>query len=118
MGRAGDGRLVVVAAEDDVLRFVVEEGEGASRWSAPREARLPVSGDAMRIERIFSQLAGRQLFFGMLVRMADAHGRELCFLWDATWDGEGLAFSETPVDWARGNVFWLERLAEEGIAIN
>lgn len=118
VGRAGNGRLVVLAAQDDVLRFVVEAGVGASRWSAPREARLPVSGDAMRIERIFAQPAGSQLFFAMLVRMADAQGRELCFLWDATWDGEGLAFSDTPVDWARGNVFWLERLAEEGIAIN
>jgi len=118
VGRARDGQLVVLAAEDDTLRFVVEVGEGASRWSEPREARLPVRGNAMRIERVFAEPWGGELYFAMLVRMADANGRELCFLWDATWNGQSLVFSRAPVDWAHGNVFWLERMAEEGIAIN
>ncbi|MEP6826238.1 MAG: hypothetical protein ABI919_15645, partial [Ramlibacter sp.] len=55
VGRSRDGQLVVLAAEDETLRFVVEVGEGASRWSEPSEARLPFRGTAVRIERVFAE---------------------------------------------------------------
>ena len=118
VGRAGDGQLVVVAAEGAVLRLVAEAGDGRNRWSAPREVRFPFAGEGVRIEKVLTQAWAGQLYFAIVVRVVGADGRDLCFLWDATWDGDALEFAETPVDWTHGNAFWLEQLAHEGISID
>lgn len=116
VGRGSDGRLLVVGADGLHLRFVTETGEpSGSRWSAPTAVAFPMNRNGMEIARIFTQMRGGKLFVGLLVSVVEADGTEHCCLWDGLWTEGLLALAPTPVDWAKGNAFWLARMAEEGI---
>ncbi len=117
VGRTGTGQRLVVAAGGGVLCHVahMQGADGAHGWSAPVEAALPRGMDT--VERLVTQTHFGHLFVGMVLRTASADGAHHHCFWDAMWTDGTLVIAHSPVDAKRGNVVWLERLAQEGIVL-
>lgn len=118
VGHGGDGRLFVAVGRDAILEYVAETGGPDPRWTAPRKVVFQASGAELLIEKVMAHHHAGNLFVGVVLKVVEPDGAEHCCLWDGVWSGSALVLANAPVDWSRGNTFWLQRIADEGIRLS
>lgn len=118
VGHRGDGRLFVAAGRHATLEYATETGGPQPRWTSPRQVVFQANGADLTIEKIMTHHHAGNLFVGVVLKVVEIDGTEHCCLWDGIWSGGSLVLANAPVDWARGNTFWLQRIADEGILLS
>jgi hypothetical protein len=110
LGVAGDGLLVVLAAEGNKVSCAMEMYEDSQRWSAPVAIDFPGQPEGMTVDKVITQTRGDNLFIGFIMSQQMADGSTQRRLWEAVWAGTRPVLAAGPVAMACGHAFWLDKL--------
>ncbi|MBK8256444.1 MAG: hypothetical protein IPK82_27720 [Polyangiaceae bacterium] len=106
VGRNAQGRLVVFAANNLVLNYVVENAPGSSeRWGSVQTAQLPLPQGAIKIAAIFTSAIGGKLYVGVLTQVQNVIGKSYTFSYSIWDDGPGV-FQTTTLTLSTLNCVW------------
>jgi hypothetical protein len=101
------GRIVLFAANNLVLNYVVETGQaGANRWGSVMTAQLSLPSTALAISGLYAQQIGGRLYVGALTRFQSASPGNSYALAYALWDDQPGVFRSTSLNLSTLNCVW------------
>jgi hypothetical protein len=110
LGVAGDGLMVVLAAEGNQVTCVMETYEDSQRWSPPVVIDFSGRPEGMTVDKVITQTRGDNLFIGFIMSQELDDGRTERRLWEAVWAGTRPVLAAAPVAIACGHAFWQDKL--------
>jgi hypothetical protein len=101
------GKIVLFAANNLVLNYVVETGQtGSSRWGPMMTAQLSQPSTAIAISGLYAQQIGGRLYVGALTKFKSASPGNSYALAYSLWDDNPGVFTSTTVNLSTLNCVW------------
>ena len=101
------GKIVLFAANNLVLNYVVETGQtGTKRWSGVMTAKLSLPSTAIAISGLYAQQIDGRLYVGALTQFQSASPGNSYALAYALWDDQPGVFRSTTVNLSTLNCVW------------